>query len=65
MAQMVKPQTAFASEPDEHGRFGIFGGQYAPETVMPALTEIAMVVAAPFRSVTVTTSLAPPVGPAT
>ena len=46
MTQMVKPQTAFASEPDEHGRFGIFGGQYAPETVMPALTELGEAYAA-------------------
>jgi tryptophan synthase beta chain len=40
MAQMVKLQATFASEPDEHGRFGIFGGQYAPETLMPALAEL-------------------------
>jgi tryptophan synthase beta chain len=26
--------------PDEHGRFGRFGGQYAPETLMPALDEL-------------------------
>ena len=26
--------------PDEHGRFGIFGGQYAPETLMPALKKL-------------------------
>jgi tryptophan synthase beta chain len=26
--------------PDAHGRFGRFGGQYAPETLMPALTEL-------------------------
>jgi hypothetical protein len=24
--------------PDAHGRFGRFGGQYAPETLMPALS---------------------------
>ena len=26
--------------PDEHGRFGVFGGQYAPETLMPALKKL-------------------------
>jgi tryptophan synthase beta chain len=29
-----------AQWPDEHGRFGRFGGQYAPETLMPALDEL-------------------------
>ncbi|HEX5506075.1 MAG TPA: pyridoxal-phosphate dependent enzyme, partial [Thermomicrobiales bacterium] len=33
-------RSALVSEPDEHGRFGVFGGQYAPETVMPALAEL-------------------------
>jgi tryptophan synthase beta chain len=28
------------SLPDERGRFGRFGGQYAPETLMPALEEL-------------------------
>jgi tryptophan synthase beta chain len=32
--------SAFTSEPDEHGRFGPYGGKYAPETVMGALTEL-------------------------
>jgi tryptophan synthase beta subunit len=31
------PPTAL---PDAHGRFGRFGGQYAPETLMPALAEL-------------------------
>ena len=26
--------------PDESGRFGVFGGQYAPETLMPALKKV-------------------------
>src|SRR5665811_2223242 len=26
--------------PDEHGRFGAYGGRYAPETLMPALEEL-------------------------
>jgi tryptophan synthase beta chain len=27
--------------PDEHGRFGPYGGQYIPETLMPAVTRLA------------------------
>ncbi|MGN6814321.1 MAG: tryptophan synthase subunit beta [Thermomicrobiales bacterium] len=34
------PHAPFTSEPDEHGRFGPYGGKYAPETVMGALTEL-------------------------
>ncbi len=26
--------------PDQYGRFGVFGGQYAPETLMPALKKL-------------------------
>lgn len=33
-------QTQPASVPDEHGHFGEFGGQYVPETLMPALAEL-------------------------
>ncbi len=29
-----------AEGPDAHGRFGPYGGQYVPETVMPALAEL-------------------------
>ncbi|HYP61132.1 MAG TPA: pyridoxal-phosphate dependent enzyme, partial [Thermomicrobiales bacterium] len=29
-----------AAVPDERGRFGRYGGQYAPETLMPALDEL-------------------------
>jgi tryptophan synthase beta chain len=29
-----------ASLPDEHGRFGRFGGTFAPETLMPAISEL-------------------------
>lgn len=32
--------TPFTSQPDARGRFGIFGGKYAPETLMPALAEL-------------------------
>ncbi len=38
VAELVAP-TAPAL-PDAHGRFGQFGGQYAPETLMPALAEL-------------------------
>ncbi len=31
---------ASAQLPDAHGRFGRFGGQFAPETLMPAITEL-------------------------
>ncbi len=34
------PHPAFASEPDAQGRFGQFGGKYAPETLMGALAEL-------------------------
>ena len=41
MGQTTTTQTApFASEPDAHGRFGPFGGKYAPETLMAALAEL-------------------------
>ena len=30
----------FAALPDQRGRFGEFGGKYAPETLMPALDEL-------------------------
>jgi len=29
-----------AAQPDEHGHFGEFGGQYIPETLMPAVAEL-------------------------
>jgi tryptophan synthase beta chain len=28
------------AQPDEHGRFGVFGGRYVPETVVPACVEL-------------------------
>jgi tryptophan synthase beta chain len=40
MAQVVTIPTPFVSEPDAHGRFGIFGGKYAPETLMGAIAEL-------------------------
>ena len=38
-----------AAWPDAHGRFGQFGGQYAPETLMPALEELETAYAAARR----------------
>jgi len=38
MADQVKIRAA--SRPDAHGRFGPFGGQYVPETLMPAVREL-------------------------
>jgi tryptophan synthase beta chain len=32
--------TSFDFDPDEMGHFGIFGGRYVPETLMPALIEL-------------------------
>ena len=32
--------TPLKHDPDENGHFGIFGGRYVPETLMPALLEL-------------------------
>lgn len=32
--------TAFSFDPDESGHFGIFGGRFVPETLMPVLIEL-------------------------
>jgi tryptophan synthase beta chain len=37
LGHLLRPGGAL---PDAHGRFGRFGGCYAPETLMPALTEL-------------------------
>jgi tryptophan synthase beta chain len=34
------PAATATNLPDEHGRFGPYGGKYAPETLMPALDEL-------------------------
>ena len=31
---------AIASVPNEAGRFGLYGGRYVPETLMPAIEEL-------------------------
>src|SRR6476661_2379991 len=33
-------ESPMTSIPDKRGRFGAFGGQYVPETLMPALLEL-------------------------
>src|SRR5918998_6226172 len=35
-----RPTGTLAALPDAQGRFGQFGGRYAPETLMPALAEL-------------------------
>ena len=37
---MTQGQNRPLALPDEHGRFGAFGGRYVPETLMPALEEL-------------------------
>ena len=37
---MAEARASFGDVPDRHGRFGRFGGQYVPETLMPALEEL-------------------------
>ena len=37
---MSEPTTNHMGEPDEHGRFGRFGGRFIPETLMPACIEL-------------------------
>ena len=38
-----KPASVTSPLPDAHGRFGAFGGQYVPETLMSALAELESV----------------------
>ncbi len=38
MPSSSKPQRY--SQPDDHGHFGVYGGQYVPETLLPALKEL-------------------------
>ena len=33
----VQQPNSFRTGPDERGHFGIYGGRYVPETLMPAL----------------------------
>lgn len=42
VSDVAAPQapSLVAGLPDRHGRFGRFGGKYAPETLMPALEEL-------------------------
>jgi len=40
MATPEKAEKSNQSVPDAHGRFGAFGGQFIPETLMPALSQL-------------------------
>lgn len=39
-ATLTHPPINYQSVPDESGRFGIYGGKFVPETLMPALDEL-------------------------
>ncbi len=41
MSVNAEQPAPFGVRPDSRGRFGEFGGQYVPETLMPALAELA------------------------
>ena len=38
---MTNPTATSTARPDERGRFGAYGGRYAPEVLIPALEELA------------------------
>ncbi|MBC8141054.1 MAG: tryptophan synthase subunit beta, partial [Armatimonadetes bacterium] len=38
---LTAPTAPFTSEPDALGHFGRYGGRYVPETLIPALDELA------------------------
>ncbi len=46
-----------SSRPSANGRFGIFGGQYVPETLMPALEELEKAAAAAWQDSSFTNEL--------
>ncbi|MEK7801228.1 MAG: tryptophan synthase subunit beta, partial [Pseudomonadota bacterium] len=33
-------QNSYKNQPDENGHFGIFGGRYVAETLMPVILEV-------------------------
>ena len=37
---------AYANQPDERGHFGIFGGRYVAETLMPLILQVEQAYAA-------------------
>ncbi|MEZ4860098.1 MAG: tryptophan synthase subunit beta [Caldilineaceae bacterium] len=37
---MLKPKIDYAAFPDENGYFGVYGGKFVPETLMPALDKL-------------------------
>jgi tryptophan synthase beta subunit len=36
----LNPPNSFRLGPDEHGRYGIFGGRFVAETLMPLILEL-------------------------
>jgi len=38
--EALKPAPSYRSGPDEHGHFGIFGGRYVAETLMPLILNV-------------------------
>ncbi len=40
MTQSTAPRVNYHAMPDESGHFGIYGGKFVPETLMPALEEL-------------------------
>src|SRR5882672_5388435 len=42
----VQPPNSFRTGPDEHGHFGIYGGRFVAETLMPLILELEQAYAA-------------------
>ena len=55
--QPTAQDLAVTSRPAPSGRFGRFGGQYVPETLMPALAELEMAAAEAWKDPAFTTEL--------
>jgi len=39
----MEPLNTFRTDPDEHGRFGDYGGRFVAETLMPLILELEAV----------------------
>ncbi|MCX6379604.1 MAG: hypothetical protein NT023_09030 [Armatimonadetes bacterium] len=39
---MTTATAEYALLPDERGRFGVYGGRFVPETLIPALDELTL-----------------------
>jgi tryptophan synthase beta chain len=40
--ERTQQKTNYADLPDKTGRYGLFGGRYVPETLIPALDELEL-----------------------